>query len=91
PELVEDATAGLRREFRDTLSRLFATAKQDGKVRPGSADLWAAVWLTVVQFALERVVAKDWTPDHPSALLALDAAWDAIAYRPVESPVSRPL
>ena len=90
PELLEDATGSLRREFRDTLGHVFATAKQEGKVRPGSAELWSAVWLAVVQFALERVVAREWTPDHSNVTLALDAAWDAIAYRPVESPVSRP-
>jgi hypothetical protein len=36
------------------------------------------VWLAIVAFAVERVVAADWTPEHPQAALALEAAWDAI-------------
>jgi hypothetical protein len=47
-------------------------------VRPGPADLWVAVWLAVVSFAVERVCTREWTPDHPQAAQAVEAAWHAI-------------
>jgi hypothetical protein len=47
-------------------------------VRAGPADLWAGVWLAIIAWAAERVSAKEWTPDHPQALQAVEAAWDAI-------------
>jgi AcrR family transcriptional regulator len=66
------------RQFRAGLQQVMASGKSDGVVRAGPAELWAAVWLAIVTFAVERVVAGEWTPEHPQAALALEAAWDAI-------------
>ena len=66
------------RQFRAALQQVMASGKSDGVVRAGPAELWAAVWLAIVAFAVERVVAGEWTPEHPQAALALEAAWDAI-------------
>jgi len=41
--------------------------------------VWAAVWLSVVTLAVDRVSAKEWPETHAGVALALDAAWDAIA------------
>ena len=67
------------RAFREGLQRVMAAGKSDGAVRAGPAELWAAVWLSLVGFAAVRVAAKEWPPDHPSVGLVLDAAWDAVA------------
>ena len=75
------------REFRETLQQLVAAGKQRGHIRPGSAELWAAVWLALTGFVAEQVASRAWTPDHPNVEQALTAAWEAIAYRRPESPV----
>jgi len=48
-------------------------------VKPGAAEVWAAVWLSVVSLAVDRVSAKEWPETHAAVTLALDGAWDAIA------------
>jgi AcrR family transcriptional regulator len=78
---LEESSALLAREFRDGIVQMIAAGKQEGVFRTGSADLWTAVWLAIVGFVVERVVAKEWSADHPSVGLTLDGAWDAIAYR----------
>jgi AcrR family transcriptional regulator len=78
---MEESSALLSREFRDGIVQMIAAGKQEGVIRTGSADLWAAVWLAIVGFVVERVVTKEWNADHPSVGLTLDGAWDAIAYR----------
>lgn len=78
---LEEATTLLQRELRDGLVQLIAAGKQQGAIRPGAADLWAAIWQALLLFAVERVAARDWSPDHPSVAATFDAAWDAIAYR----------
>lgn len=78
---LDEATVHLVREFRETLVQLIATGKQQGTVRPGSADLWASVWLALMTFIVERVAAREWGVDHPSVQATIDAAWEAIAYR----------
>lgn len=83
----EDAAQALR-QFRDALQQLVARGKQEGRVRPGSAELWAAVWLALAGYAAERVALREWPPDHVNVPQALEAAWDAIAYRSPSPPVS---
>lgn len=78
----DEASAHLLRELRDQLGQAVAAGKQEGAVRPGSADLWASVWLAVVTYAVERVTAREWQAEHPGVALVLAAAWEAIAYRP---------
>jgi AcrR family transcriptional regulator len=65
----------------DEQSRMLARqvrGKADGAVRTGPVDLWAGVWLAVVGWAAERVSVREWSPGHPQAIQAVEAAWDAI-------------
>lgn len=75
---LDEKSRDAAREVRGALQQVVAAGKSDGLVRPGPADLWVAVWLAVVTFAAERVWAKEWTPDHPQARQAVEAAWNAI-------------
>ena len=75
---LDDRSREAAREVRTALQQVVAAGKSDGLVRSGPADLWVAVWLAVVSFAVERVCTKEWTPDHPQAAQAVEAAWHAI-------------
>jgi AcrR family transcriptional regulator len=75
---LDDKSREAAREVRGALLQVVAAGKSDGLVRTGPADLWVAVWLAVVTFAAERVWTKEWTPDHPQARQAVEAAWNAI-------------
>ena len=86
--LLQEPTRRAMREFRMTLEQVVAAGKQRGQVRSGSAELWAAVWLALAGFVVERVAAKEWTPEHPNVEQALEAAWEAIAYRRPETPLT---
>lgn len=68
-------------EFRGALQRIVASGKSDGVIRAGPAELWADLWLGLVQFAAERVATGEWTADQLQATLTLEAAWEAIAAR----------
>jgi AcrR family transcriptional regulator len=85
--LLEEPTRRAMREFRGSLEQVMAAGKQRGQVRPGSAELWAAVWLALVGFVVERIAAKEWSREHPNVEQALEASWEAIAYRRPETPV----
>lgn len=76
---LDEKSREIAREFRAQLEKIVAMGKSDGVVRTGPADLWAAIWLSIIEFAAARITAKEWTPDHPHAVLALEAAWDAVA------------
>jgi AcrR family transcriptional regulator len=78
---LDERSREAAREFRGALQQVVAGGKSDGVVRAGPAELWAAVWLSVVAFGAERVSAKEWAPDHPQLALVVEAAWDAIAPR----------
>ena len=82
----EPARRGIK-EFHASLQQLVAAGKQRGQVRPGSAELWGAVWLALAGFIAEQVASRAWTPDHPNVEQSLDAAWDAISYRRADPPV----
>ena len=85
--LLEEPARRAMREFRGALEQVMAAGKQRGQVRPGSAELWAAVWLALAGFVVERIAAKDWSREHPNVDQALEAAWEAIAYRRPETPL----
>ncbi|HEU5217187.1 MAG TPA: hypothetical protein VFU23_00910, partial [Gemmatimonadales bacterium] len=85
--LHEEATRQRIREFRAALQRIMAAGKQRGRVRPGSAELWSAVWLALAGFVAERVAAGEWGLDHPNIELALESAWQAVAYRMPDTPL----
>ena len=81
-ELDEPSRAAAS-ELRHGLEHLIAHGKQEGSVRAGVVELWTSVWLTLVAFAIERVASREWNASHPHALATLDAAWEAIAWRPI--------
>ena len=81
---LDESTQQAARDFRDGITQIVASGKQEGTIRPGAADLWATVWLVLLTFVVERVAAREWTPDHAGATGTLDAAWTAIAYRASE-------
>ncbi len=76
--LLDDESRKAARDFRLALESLVAQGKAEASIKAGAAELWATVWLGVVSPVLDRVVAREWAPDHPSVQQALDAAWDAI-------------
>ncbi len=86
--LHEEAARHGIREFRESLQQLVAAGKQQGQIRSGSAELWAAVWLALAGFVAEQVASKTWSPEHSNVEQALGAAWEAIAYRRPDTPVT---
>lgn len=89
PEL-DDASRATALDLRHGLEHIIAHGKQEGSVRAGVVELWTAVWLTLIAFAVERVANRDWTPQHPHALATIDAAWEAIAWRAIIVPLAGP-
>lgn len=87
---LDEPSKAARRDFLDGLVQQVAMGKSDGLVRPGPAELWASVWFTVVQHAMDLVASGAWTADSSPAALTLEAAWDAIAARETATPASRP-
>jgi AcrR family transcriptional regulator len=75
---LDEQSRVLARQVRDALQQIVASGKADGAVRTGPAELWAGVWLAVVRWAAERVSVREWSPGHPQAIQAVEAAWDAI-------------
>ena len=83
PQELDEPSRAAAVELRKGLEHLIALGKQEGSVRAGVVELWTAVWLTLVSFAAEKVASREWTAAHPHALATLDAAWEAIAWRPI--------
>src|SRR5262249_7173834 len=86
PRVLGEPSVALTREVQNRLTHIIASGKQEGSIRAGSAELWSAVWLALVTFAVDRVTAREWSLDHPSIGQTLDAAWSAIGYRIDRSP-----
>jgi len=76
--VLDDESRRTAREFRMALERVIAQGKADGTVRAGAVDVWAAVWLAVVSYALEKIVAKEWKPGDAAVGLVIEGAWNAI-------------
>jgi AcrR family transcriptional regulator len=87
---LDEPSKAVRREFLEALVQQVAMGKSDGLVRPGPAELWASVWLTVVQHAMDLVASGTWSADSSPAGLTLEAAWDAIAARETATAALRP-
>ena len=66
------------REFRTAIEHVIAQGKAEGAVRAGAADVWSGVWLAVVGYALEKVIAKEWKPGDAAVGLVIEGAWEAI-------------
>lgn len=79
---LDERSREAHQEFMAGLQQLVAMGKSDGQVRSGPAELWAAVWLALVGFALLRITAKEWSADQPQVAQVFEAAWDAVANRP---------
>ncbi len=79
---LDDKSREGAREFREGLQQIVASGKSDGLVRPGPADLWASVWLSLIAFGGEKVASKEWPADHPHLQLLIDSAWDAVSAKP---------
>src|SRR6059036_1092783 len=77
-ELLDEESRKTARDFRLGLESLVAQGKADGSVKAGAAEVWAAVWLSVVTLVIDRVSSREWPEAHAGVALALDAAWDAI-------------
>jgi AcrR family transcriptional regulator len=84
--VVDEESRVAGREFRIALETLVAQGKADGSIKPGAAELWATIWLSIVGLALERVTAREWGPDHAGIATTLEAAWDAIALPSLPTP-----
>ncbi len=80
---LDEASRMAAGEFRHQLESLIARGKQEGSVRAGLVELWTMIWLTLVRAATQRVASGEWSPGHPHAIATLEAAWDAIAWRPI--------
>jgi AcrR family transcriptional regulator len=80
---LDEISRSAASELRHNLEHLIARGKQEGSIRAGVVELWTSVWLTLVAFAAERVASREWNATHPHALATLDAAWEAIAWRPI--------
>jgi AcrR family transcriptional regulator len=83
PRELDELSRAAASEMRTGLEHLIALGKQQGTVRAGVVELWASVWLALVTFAAEKVANREWTASHPHAIATLDAAWEAIAWRPI--------
>jgi AcrR family transcriptional regulator len=83
PAELDAASLQSAEEFQQELHRLIAHGKQEGSVRAGVVELWSMVWLTLVSAAVERVASREWSARHPHAAATLEAAWEAIAWRPI--------
>ncbi|MFZ5623334.1 MAG: TetR/AcrR family transcriptional regulator [Gemmatimonadota bacterium] len=77
--VLDERSLGAAREFREALTQIVAMGKSDGLVRPGPAELWTGVWLAVIAYGVEKVCAREWTPEHPHVGLMLEGARRAIA------------
>lgn len=80
-KLLDSRTNATVAETTAALQHLVAMGKSDGRVKPGPAEMWSGVWLSVIGFAVERVARAEWTVEHPQIQTVLDAGWDAIASR----------
>lgn len=77
--LLDDESRKTARDFRLALERIVAEGKAESAVRPGAADLWAAVWLATLSLALEKVSRAEWKPGDSAVKLVIEAAWMAVA------------
>ena len=77
--ILDEESRRTAREFRMGLERVVAQGKAEGAVRAGAVDVWTGVWLAIVSYALDKVVAKDWKPGDAGVGLVIEGAWEAIS------------
>jgi len=76
---LDEPARRARERLRESLTQLVAAGKQEGSIRAGTAEFWASLWSAVIWSVCQRVAEGEWTPDHPNASLAVEAAWEMIA------------
>jgi len=77
--ILDDESRRTAREFRMGLERVVAQGKAEGAVRAGAVDVWTGVWLAIVSYALDKVVAKEWKSADAGVGLVIEGAWEAIS------------
>lgn len=77
--VLDDESRRTARDFRLAVERVIAEGKAQDVVRSGAVDVWSAVWLAVVTYALAQIVSGAWKPGDAGVRLAVDAAWKAIS------------
>jgi AcrR family transcriptional regulator len=77
--VLDDESRRTEREFRVALERIVAEGKAQGTVRTGAVDVWAGVWLSVICYALQKIVAGEWKPGDTSVRLVIDGGWKSIS------------
>lgn len=85
---LDEPSRAAGRGFREAVEQIVVRGKSDGAVRAGPAELWAGVWLAVVELVLRRLSTREWTPEQPQVRSALDAAWAAIRADGPEVPAA---
>ena len=68
-DLLDEESHKVARDFRLGLESLIAQGKADGTVKPGAAEVWAAVWLGVVTLVVDRAASKEWPGNHAGVTL----------------------
>lgn len=86
--LLDPKSQEARAALRDEIRGLIASGKAAAEVRAGPVEIWAEVWLSLVSFALDRIAAREWGPQHSAPQLVIDAAWDAIRARATAAPAA---
>ena len=87
--LLDQKSRELAREFRRDVESLVADGKASGQIRPGTAEVWADVWLSLMGLMLERVATKEWDPDQAAIRTVIDVAWTAIGVSGPAAPQPR--
>ena len=67
-----------RERLREALTQLIAAGKQEGSIRPGTAELWSSLWSAVIWSVCQRVADNEWNAEHPNVTAGIDAAWEMI-------------
>lgn len=72
--LLDAAARRGAEEAMGVLHQVLVKGKQEGRVRPGAVEHWAALWLHLVGFAVMRVASGTWPEDHPQVAGTIAAA-----------------
>ncbi len=72
--LLDAATRLSAEEALGVLHQVLVKGKQEGRVRPGAVEHWAALWLHLVGFAVTRVASGTWPEEHPQVAGTIAAA-----------------
>lgn len=72
--LLDSAARRGAEEAQGALHQVLVKGKQEGRVRPGAVEQWAALWLHLVGFAVTRVASGTWPEEHPQVAGTIAAA-----------------